>query len=111
MAKVPPGSGTMALSAGAGTLCIRPASETGLPARDELVDDDDVEHDHEDRPQREGGEDAELHDRMEHADADGQPARGAVAGEEADGDEGHHDADGDLDPAPGGEVPDDHASA
>src|SRR3954470_1113449 len=82
-----------------------------LPARDQLVQDHDVERDHQDRPQREHGQRPELHEGVQDDEGDGEHPRRGVAGEQADPGQGHRHADDQRDPAPGGGVPDDHALA
>jgi hypothetical protein len=63
----------------------RPLSASRLPVRRELIDDDHVEGDHDERPQRERREDADLEDRLHRGEEDRAPSRPAAHREEPEG--------------------------
>jgi hypothetical protein len=50
----------------------------------ELVDDDDVEHDHDQRPDRKRGDDRDVRDRVDRRGGDGGPSCPAANREQTD---------------------------
>jgi hypothetical protein len=57
---------------------------SGSPARGQLVDDHDVEDDHQERPQRGGGEPDDLSDRVDGDEQDRRLSRAGAAGEQSE---------------------------